>query len=130
MPVIAYYDSNSTAFGRLYVDPPPNPTPPPPFEEKGKYGVYVYGTGEDGDEVIPAYSANLKEINAISSFTNIAPREAGDDGTENIAIQHMQLTSHPILVRQLISDTTGIDVANNVQFWDKAPPGLPNPKQQ
>ena len=121
MPVIAYYDSNYLILGRFYVNPSPDPPPPQPLEEKWLYGELAKKDNGDfdgkyvlSDSVIPAYSANLKETNAISSFANIYPREAGYDGTENKPIQHMQLTSHPILVRQLISDTTGIDVVNNM----------------
>lgn len=79
------------------------------------HGKVISITQVPGDGLIPAYSANLTQLSALSGAPNITIFNAD-------SVHHMSLPADSVMVRRLISYVTGIDVINNATLWTRAVP--------
>lgn len=66
-----------------------------------------------GDGFVPAYSANLKEVDALFNAVNVSARNEDD-------VDHLGLMRNPTMIRRLVSLLIGQDVTVFDNFWNDA----------
>ncbi|MCG3209295.1 MAG: hypothetical protein FOGNACKC_02916 [Anaerolineae bacterium] len=118
--IISSYASNYTATLQYQVETPPSN---PLYTDFWKYGTATLPVTQiSGDLLVPAYSANLTEITALTPYTNITAYQEGVGFDINDPATwpptHVGFTYVPYMVRRIISYTTGIDVSADKDFWN------------
>lgn len=95
----------------------------PPSTPIWKYGEVVSTRSPiSGDTLVPSYSANIKNVSALSITNNIT-------GQLIMNINHIELAFRADAVRQILADIVGVNIGIDKNIWN-APPATPNQAEQ